>query len=303
MASNLITTKELYNVRVMGGKNATKRIGKVRAFVYHPKERRCIGIMVKRPDLLWMFHRKDLFVSLDGFEFEDVRVVLSDDSKTRDKAACKAIDVRLDDCVIWGGMPVVTESGATLGTVGVVTFSLVTGKVESFLVDTGATANALLGTRSVPGDLVLGFRRGIGCALAGEYEGSDVAASEIGEIRRRPIGRQILRHEFGRFAWQASKRCEPTRDDLFPCRIRKAPQIGFRILHRIQIAAALRLLRACRLRLRARLRGIRRLIGRRSRGEADNSEHACGGKTCDRKAACAQCASRNAHMHFPPFPR
>ena len=173
MASNLITTKELYNVRVMGGKNATKRIGKVRAFVYHPKERRCVGIMVKRPDLLWMFHRKDLFVSLDGFEFEDGRVVLPDDSKTRDKAACKAIDVRLDDCVIWGGMPVVTESGATLGTVGVVTFSLVTGKVESFLVDTGATANALLGTRSVPGDLVLGFRRGIGCALAGEYEGSD----------------------------------------------------------------------------------------------------------------------------------
>ena len=173
MASNLITTKELYNVRVMGGKNASKRIGKVRAFVYHPKERRCIGIMVKRPDLLWMFHRKDLFVSLDGFEFEDGRVVLSDDSKTRDKAACKAIDVCLDDCVIWGGMPVVTESGATLGTVGVVTFSLMTGKVDSFLVDTGATANALLGTRSVPGDLVLGFRRGIGCALAGEYEGSD----------------------------------------------------------------------------------------------------------------------------------
>ena len=81
MASNLITTKELYNVRVMGGKNASKRIGKVRAFVYHPKERRCIGIMVKRPDLLWMFHRKDLFVSLDGFEFEDGRVVLADDAK------------------------------------------------------------------------------------------------------------------------------------------------------------------------------------------------------------------------------
>ena len=68
MASNLITTKELYNVRVMGGKNATKRIGKVRAFVYHPKERRCIGIMVKRPDLLWMFHRKDIFVALGGFD-------------------------------------------------------------------------------------------------------------------------------------------------------------------------------------------------------------------------------------------
>lgn len=173
MSKNLITTKELYNVRVIGGKKGTKRIGKVRSFVFHPKERRLIGFMVKRPDLLWMFHRKDLFVSLDGFELDDGRVVLSDDTKTRDKAACKALDVRLDDCVIWVGLPVVTESGDTLGTVGTVTFSLVTGKVDSFVVNTGATANALLGTRSVPVDLIRGFKRGIGTALAGQYEGDD----------------------------------------------------------------------------------------------------------------------------------
>ena len=173
MSKNLITTKELYNVRVIGGKKGTKRIGKVRSFVFHPKERRLIGFMVKRPDLLWMFHRKDLFVSLDGFELDDGRVVLSDDTKTRDKAACKALDVRLDDCVIWVGLPVVTESGDTLGTVGTVTFSLATGKVDSFVVNTGATANALLGTRSVPVDLIRGFRRGIGAALADQYEGDD----------------------------------------------------------------------------------------------------------------------------------
>lgn len=173
MSKNLITTKELYNVRVIGGKKGTKRIGKVRSFVFHPKERRLVGFMVKRPDLLWMFHRKDLFVSLDGFELDDGRIVLSDDAKTRDKAACKALDVRLDDCVIWVGLPVVTESGDTLGTVGTVTFSLVTGKVDSFVVNTGATANALLGTRSVPADLIRGFKRGIGTALAGQYEGDD----------------------------------------------------------------------------------------------------------------------------------
>ena len=173
MSKNLITTKELYNVRVIGGKKGTKRIGKVRSFVFHPKERRLIGFMVKRPDLLWMFHRKDLFVSLDGFELDDGRVVLSDDSKTRDKAACKALDVRLDDCIIWVGLPVVTESGDTLGTVGTVTFSLATGKVDSFVVNTGATANALLGTRSVPAELIRGFKRGVGTALAGQYEGDD----------------------------------------------------------------------------------------------------------------------------------
>ena len=173
MSKNLITTKELYNVRVVGGKKGTKRIGKVRSFVFHPKERRLIGFMVKRPDLLWMFHRKDLFVSLDGFELDDGRIVLSDDTKTRDKAACKALDVRLDDCIIWVGLPVVTESGDTLGTVGTVTFSLATGKVDSFVVNTGATANALLGTRSVPAELIRGFKRGVGTALAGQYEGDD----------------------------------------------------------------------------------------------------------------------------------
>lgn len=39
MASKLITTHELTGVRVVGGKNGTKRIGKVRRFVFHPKEK------------------------------------------------------------------------------------------------------------------------------------------------------------------------------------------------------------------------------------------------------------------------
>ena len=52
MANKLTTTDELTGVRVIGGKKGTKRIGKVRRFVFHPKEKRVVGFVVKRPDLL-----------------------------------------------------------------------------------------------------------------------------------------------------------------------------------------------------------------------------------------------------------
>ena len=71
----LITTSDLERMRVRGGKSGRKNIGRVKTCVFHPKEKRCIGFIVKRPDLLWMFHRKDVFVALDEFEFVDGRIV------------------------------------------------------------------------------------------------------------------------------------------------------------------------------------------------------------------------------------
>ena len=145
MASKLITTHELTGVRVVGGKNGTKRIGKVRRFVFHPKEKRCVGFIVKRPDLLWMFRRKDKFVSIEGYDIVDGRIVVRDVPEATDKAACKALGVNWDDCVLWVGLPVMTEDGASLGMVGNVTFNRVSGVVDTFDTDSGATANALLG--------------------------------------------------------------------------------------------------------------------------------------------------------------
>ena len=88
MANKLITTDELTGVRVIGGKKGTKRIGKVRRFVFHPKEKRVVGFVVKRPDLLWMFRRKDLFVAVSGYEIEDGRIVVSNDPAATNRAAC-----------------------------------------------------------------------------------------------------------------------------------------------------------------------------------------------------------------------
>ena len=107
MSENLITTKELPNRRVVDGKRG-KRIGKVRRFVFHPSEKRCIGFLVKRPDAALMFHRKDLFVALGGFDIDvDGDIVVHDDASATDRGAIKALGVDWDACVIWVGMPVI----------------------------------------------------------------------------------------------------------------------------------------------------------------------------------------------------
>lgn len=166
MASKLITTKELTGTRVIGGKKGTKRIGKVRRFVFHPKEKRVIGFVVKRPDLLWMFHRSDLFVPIDGYDLVDGRVAIRPDAATSGKAYCKEAGLNWDDCVLWVGLPVMSEDGESYGYVGNVTFNRITGTVDCFETDNGATSNALLGKRTIPADMVRGFKRGVGAALA-----------------------------------------------------------------------------------------------------------------------------------------
>ena len=180
MASNLMTNDELRGVRVLGGKNGTSHIGKVRRLVFHPRERRVVGFIVKRPDLALMFHRKDLFVSINGFDIVDGRVVVRQTPDATDKGACKALGIDWDTCVMWEGLPLMTESGETLGMVGTVTFDRATGAISTVTADAGATANTLLGTRVIPASYIKGFRRGIGVALVQQDEaGAEQDEDEI----------------------------------------------------------------------------------------------------------------------------
>ena len=180
MASNLMTNDELRGVRVLGGKNGTSHIGKVRRLVFHPRERRVVGFIVKRPDLALMFHRKDLFVSINGFDIVDGRVVVRQTPDATDKGACKALGIDWDTCVMWEGLPLMTESGETLGMVGTVTFDRATGAISTVSADAGATANTLLGTRVIPASYIKGFRRGIGVALVQQDEaGAEQDEDEI----------------------------------------------------------------------------------------------------------------------------
>lgn len=163
---SLISTNELSGTRVIGGKKGTKRIGKVRYFVFSPSGKRCVGFIVKRPDLLWMFHRKPLFVSIEGYDMEDGRVVVRQDASATGNAACKALGVSYDECVLWLGLPVMCEDGTDFGTVGNVTFDRCTGAVDSFETDGGMTSNALLGKKTIPASMIRGFKRGMGAALS-----------------------------------------------------------------------------------------------------------------------------------------
>ena len=103
--------------------------------VFHPRERRVVGFIVKRPDLALMFHRKDLFVQLQGFDMVDGRVVLRQSPDATDKGACKALGIDYDSCVMWEGLPLMTESGETLGMVGTVTFDRETGTVNHCIIE------------------------------------------------------------------------------------------------------------------------------------------------------------------------
>ena len=121
MSTQIITTKSLSGLKAVTQAKG-KKIGKVYRFVFHPSEKRVVGILVRRPDAALMFHRKDLFVALNGFHVEDGQVIVHDSPNATDRGALKALGVNWDDCVIWVGMPVLTKSEEFLGYVDVVSF-------------------------------------------------------------------------------------------------------------------------------------------------------------------------------------
>lgn len=182
VSQKLIETKDLTGLKVWMEKpkkkdpDATKKMGKVRACVFHPKDKRCVGFIVKRPDLALMFHRKDLFVAYNGYDIVDGAIVVSDDPAATDKGACTALGINWDDCVLWVGLPVMCQDGTEFGLVGSVTYDAATGDIVTLDVTQGATANALLGVRHVPADLIRGFRYGMGAELA-------VADQEMDSVR------------------------------------------------------------------------------------------------------------------------
>ncbi len=174
MSGQLITTKSLMGMRAVTQAKG-KKIGKVRHVVFHPSEKRVIGLMVKRPDAALMFHRKDLFVALDGFHVEEGQLVVHDDASATDRGAIKALGVDWDACVIWAGMPVLTQSEEPLGYVDVITFDRQSGAVNSFTVENSAANDAIVGKRVIPARLIKGFKRGVGMALVpmGQYDGEN----------------------------------------------------------------------------------------------------------------------------------
>lgn len=185
LEDGLIRTADLMNKKVWMGRpkkddpEAMKKMGRVHACVFHPKSKRCVGLLVKRPDVALMFRRQDLFVAFDGFEAVDKNLAIRNFPEATGSAACKAAGIKLDDCVIWHGLAVMCEDGTAFGTVGDVLCVPETGTVEKLVVSKGAAANTLLGTLVIPASEIRGFKRGMGTQL---YVSDDDDQSALGCI-------------------------------------------------------------------------------------------------------------------------
>lgn len=170
-----------------------RNLGKVRSFVFHPTERRVVGIFVKRPDVALMFHRKDAFVRFGAFSLDEEGsgLLVSTAPDAMGARAERAAGINLDECVLWWGMPVVNESGESLGYVNNIDFNWKTGAVNSIEVGSGGVAKtALMGKISVEAKDILGFKRdfqnvqlvgaGVGAAGAGTGTGTGTGAGAAG---------------------------------------------------------------------------------------------------------------------------
>ena len=77
-----------------------------------------------------------------------------------DAAAAKRLDINLDDCIIWVGMDVRTESGDVVGYCSDVEFKPRSGIVQAFYVTAGAASSVLVGDTQVPPTMLRGYENG-----------------------------------------------------------------------------------------------------------------------------------------------
>lgn len=168
------TTKEYRGRKVLGGKKGKRKIGKVLCTVFDPTKPVVVGFIVKRPDLLLMFKRKDKFIAFDAVEIVDGRLHPTMGVDSWDEKAIQRLDLDYDNCIIWENMPIRTEDGEEMGRAAVITFDDRTGKVISVSAGDGVTAKALLGTYDIPLEMVKGYQNGY---LVFTGDATDIEAS------------------------------------------------------------------------------------------------------------------------------
>ena len=180
MSEQITTVNDFVNTRVVGGKRIPHRVGRVADLVFHPSKKRVIGFIMKRPDILWMFKRKDKFVAIDGFEMIDGRPYILGESKTTGKAAYKALELVPDDCLTWMKLPVITKSGQNIGIVVDVSFDIDGGAIQSVEISPNPIEGFLFGKRNVSVGMVKGYRefREVDARYADDYTDEDSDAED-----------------------------------------------------------------------------------------------------------------------------
>ncbi|MDZ4168460.1 MAG: PRC-barrel domain-containing protein [Coriobacteriia bacterium] len=136
---------------------AGKRIGRVLDVLFAPEGARVIGFAVARPRILMLLDRKDLYLALDRATLEPDRVVAARGAASWGRSAAARTGISWDDSVIWVGMPVRSESGASLGTVRDGLFDPQTGQLDAIGLTGGIAADIAVGVRDLPVEVVRGF--------------------------------------------------------------------------------------------------------------------------------------------------
>jgi len=176
-------TKEFRGTRVIGGRSGRRRIGKILRAVFSPDGRTMVGYIVGRPDFLFMFKRKDRFLSYDAYKVVDGRVVATIDRDSWDEPACKRLGLDWDTCLILEGMALVTKDGTKVGVIDSVEYDERTGKTNALQVGDGIAAKTILGVSSIPMELIVGYKNGqiVAKRAATEIQAEGGLASKAGE--------------------------------------------------------------------------------------------------------------------------
>ena len=143
-----------------GTPRSPKKLGKIHFPVFTPGGTRVVGFMVRQSDIAGMIERPDRFVALDAIGVYEGAVAVDDVKGTYDAAAAKRLDINLDDCIIWVGMDVRTESGDVVGYCSHVEFKPRSGIVQMFYVTAGAASSVLVGDTQVPPTMLRGYENG-----------------------------------------------------------------------------------------------------------------------------------------------
>ena len=172
-----------------------QRLGRVSSAVFSPDGERVVGFMVRRPDLVGVVKRDDVFLALDSFEREDGQLKITRPKDGTDEAAIRRLGLDWDACIIWVGMDVQTVEGKSLGYVSDAEFDETTGRVERFSSTGGSVSRALLGSFSITPDMVVGYRKGRMVVDPGgrsvQLDGGLAAAAGEGYARAKVKGSEL----------------------------------------------------------------------------------------------------------------
>ena len=146
-----------------GGKAASgtfSRLGRVHMAVFTPKGERVVGLLVKRPDIVGMVKRPDVFVAIDALQPCDGGLMVTRPDDGYDDEARKRLGLDWDRCVLWAGMDACTSEGKVLGYVNDAEFKVQDGRVLCFCISEGSMAQSLVGAVEVPPSMVRGYKNG-----------------------------------------------------------------------------------------------------------------------------------------------